>query len=109
MSRSCSPVCRNTRRFLGAEPRTAAASRRPPRMLTKLPQWLTTLPKLSGRSQAALNAQMPPELSHDGAMRGLLGQPQAPASSPGSTPRSSRSRSAHKHLASRLAACDVKR
>ena len=31
-------------------------------MLTKLPQWLTTLPKASGRSQAAVNAQIPPEL-----------------------------------------------
>ena len=34
----------------------------PPRMLVKLPQWLTTLPKASGRSQATVKAQMPPEL-----------------------------------------------
>jgi hypothetical protein len=32
-------------------------------MLVKLPMWLNTLWKASGRSHATVNAQMPPELA----------------------------------------------
>src|SRR4051812_34376163 len=63
LSRSLHPSCRNTRTGFGGVLRISPGYTSPPRMLVKLPTDESTFENRSGRSHAAVNAQMPPELA----------------------------------------------
>src|SRR5262245_47163230 len=62
LSRSLHPSCNNTRIGFRSVLRISPGYTSPPRLFVKLPTWDNTLLKRSGRSEAAVNAQMPPEL-----------------------------------------------
>src|SRR4051794_26201149 len=62
LSRSPDPSCRKTRIGLRSVLRIRPGYTSPPRMFVKLPTCESTFENRSGRSHAAVNAQMPPEL-----------------------------------------------